>query len=179
MKTVAASRRAYLAGAAVLLSVSLTSCGQSAEQSQSATSAAATAAESTAAATSAEPTTDSLTDVWRLQVGDCYLSEDYPDGALEIPLVECTEPHDREVFYAEDLTDEAYPGDEAVTAAAEEICTGDAFTEFVGVTYAASELYVFYLHPTQETWEDLGDREVLCTVSSNAEESASLAGSQR
>lgn len=104
--------------------------------------------------------------VFALQVGDCF--DQPPDGNIaEVAAVPCADPHDNEVFATFDMEggdDAAYPGDEAVTTAAQE-CIGDTFTEYVGITYNESRFGVFPITPTQDTWEsDLNDREIICTA---------------
>ena len=80
----------------------------------------------------------------------------------DVPLVECSEEHDGEFFHSHELSVDSYPGDTAVSGEAEEICAGGAFTDFVGVDYMSSEIYVGYLTPTEQTWNQLDDREILC-----------------
>jgi hypothetical protein len=101
-------------------------------------------------------------DAFTLAVGDCINTS----GATEVetvPVVDCDEPHDLEIFAATDLTGDAFPGDEVVSAELDAFCEGDAFTDFIGLPYADSIYGTSGLHPTAASWAN-GDRELLCTV---------------
>ena len=106
--------------------------------------------------------------VWQLEVGDCF--DDW-DGATaqtgsqeitDVPIVECAEPHDNEIYSMEDLPDGSYPGNAAVEEAVVEMCY-DGFEAFVGLPYEESTLDFGWLFPTADSWAD-GDREVVCFV---------------
>lgn len=102
-------------------------------------------------------------DVFSLQVGDCFDNEsEEADEIANVPAVPCAEPHDNEVYYAFDLDDGAYPGEEAISQAAFTECLG-SFETYVGNTYEASALDISYLSPTPEGWDE-GDQEVLCIL---------------
>lgn len=106
------------------------------------------------------------TSVFELEVGTCY--NDPEDGATEVARLEtvsCDEAHDNEVFALIDYPageGEAFPGSDALGAFADEACV-PAFEEYVGRSYADSELYYYSLRPTEETWAD-GDREIVCAL---------------
>lgn len=107
------------------------------------------------------------------EVGACLvyseLEADQAEGITEIPTVECTEEHDGQVIGKFDMEDGDFPGADAVTAAADEGCAA-AFTEFVGVAPEESTLpiaYINYVYPTEETWNQANDREILCIAQSN------------
>ncbi|WP_160050318.1 MULTISPECIES: septum formation family protein [unclassified Nocardiopsis] len=112
--------------------------------------------------------------VMELNVGDCFV-ESSMNTALadsevsDVPLVDCAEEHDSEFFFSHEMTEDEYPGDAATQTQAEEICTGQNFTDFVGVSYDESEIYAAYLYPTQETWDLLNDREIICYVNTPGE----------
>lgn len=104
-----------------------------------------------------------------LQVGDCV---DLPGiGLPETVEVEtalrrdCTEPHGVEIYAAgpvEEDPEVAYPGDEAVVEAADELCLA-SFAAYVGVEYVDSALEVLHLRPDESAWSQ-GDRTVHCGV---------------
>ncbi|WP_435105400.1 septum formation family protein [Nocardiopsis synnemataformans] len=114
--------------------------------------------------------------VMDLNVGECFVESEM-DAALasgevsNIPLVDCAEEHDSEFFFAHDMTEAEYPGTDATMTQADELCTGENFTNFIGVSYAESEIYVGHLYPTQETWDQFDDREIICyaTTSNSGE----------
>lgn len=123
--------------------------------------------------------------VMTLNVGDCF-DEEAMNTALmnseitDVPLVDCAEEHDSEFFHSHQMTGDEYPGDGEIQTQADELCSGDAFTDFIGVSYEESETYVAHLSPTQESWEQLDDREILCYVNVPGEKvTGTLEGSAR
>lgn len=103
--------------------------------------------------------------VFDLEVGDCFNDAGIEEGATEVanvPIVDCEELHDYEVFAAFDMTEESYPGDAATRDIALDGCV-ERFDVFVGLPYEQSVLDVTYLYPTQQTWDD-GDREIVCAL---------------
>lgn len=114
-------------------------------------------------------------DVFALKVGDCINTS----GAGEVetvPVVDCAEPHDQEIFAATNLTGDTFPGDTVVSDELDAFCMGDVFTDFIGLPYADSIFYTSGFYPTAASWEN-GDRELLCTVGNeNAQTTGTLAG---
>lgn len=100
-----------------------------------------------------------------LRVGDCFNGPgaDGADTVLTVMVVPCDELHEFEVYHAFDLADGAYPGTDTVQERWIAGCL-DEFEGFVGVPFDESELDISGIFPTEETWNDLGDREVLCSV---------------
>ena len=122
-------------------------------------------------------------DVFSIQVGDCLQEpEANADGTVStVPVVPCSEPHTYEAYQSSlvDEGDGSYPGEDLVLDQAETVCL-DGFETFVGVAYESSELGFTYYYPTVETWESLGDREILCLIYDPAGEiSGSLEGAGR
>lgn len=99
--------------------------------------------------------------VFELEVGDCIST---PSGPT-VTGVPCDQPHDFEVYALFDVpggADAAYPGDSAISDTADTGCQGDRFTSYVGEPYATSEIYATSLSPSEATWTQQGDREVVC-----------------
>jgi hypothetical protein len=122
-------------------------------------SVAATASQAAASDAAGE-----MVSAFDLEVGDCF---DTPDPTLveEVERIDCASPHTYEIYAAvlhPGGNNDPYPGDEALATFAEDECIA-AFEPFVGLDYDSSELFIFYLQPTDETWR-VGDREVLCSV---------------
>jgi hypothetical protein len=125
--------------------------------------------------------------VMDLNVGDCFVEEEMNTAlssgeVSNIPLVDCAEEHDSEFFFAYDMTEAEYPGDEATRTQAEELCTGEEFTDFVGVEYLESDIYVGHLYPTQQSWDQFDDREIICYVTTSSTDemvTGTLQGSNR
>jgi len=147
--------------AATICSLILAACGGASSEPSSATDESDGASASEAAATAGTGETISVFD---LSTGQCF---DAPDADIieEVELIDCASPHTYEIYAAINHSagpNDAYPGDEEIAAFAEDECR-TAFEPFVGLDYDSSELFIFYLHPTADTWR-IGDREVLCTV---------------
>lgn len=103
---------------------------------------------------------------FEVQVGDCF-----DDGQLsaeasevqEVDAIPCDQPHDNEVYAIFDLPDGDYPGDEAVVEQSGKGCA-ERFAEFTGTAYEDSQLEITQLFPTEDSWNTLDDREVVCAV---------------
>lgn len=95
-----------------------------------------------------------------LQIGDCI--EELLDGVpvTELPAVPCSEPHIGEVYAKFDLADGPFPGEETVAQQGETGCV-DRLASFPQEILDDPGLEIFYLQPTQRSWE-LGDREIVC-----------------
>ncbi len=105
-----------------------------------------------------------------IAVGDCM---DVPDEDVfsTIDTIDCTEPHDLEVFALVDLSEysfdfssiASYPGDDEVYTAAFDACWIE-FETYVGVPYEDSVIYMDAFTPTLEGWDEQGDRIVNCVL---------------
>ena len=100
--------------------------------------------------------------VFSLRVGQCF---DDPNVAAaeitDVVIVDCDSPHDSEVYAAFDLAGSVYPGADEVFDAAQLGCV-DRFSAYVGETLAGSELGATFLAPTEQSWGNSDDREVVC-----------------
>ncbi|WP_150243230.1 septum formation family protein [Nocardiopsis quinghaiensis] len=126
----------------------------------------------------AEPVGPEDTDVFSFFVGDC-VNEITAEGEFsEAPKIDCSEPHDQEVYHSEDLRESgAYPGLDQVSAMADDVCHA-AFEGFVGTAPEGSGLGFTPWFPTEEGWTGYDDREVLCLVFDPAgQTTGTLAGS--
>lgn len=104
-------------------------------------------------------------DVNVLVVGDCLneMEVDYDDSVSTVPIVDCSEPHDLEVYHGGSLDGGLdFPGRDEVIELVDEGCY-EAFETFVGIPIEDSSLSFQTLFPMEESWE-LGDREYLCLV---------------
>lgn len=134
--------------------------------------------------TTGEITESSDADVFSLKVGDCFNQETSEETSEEttevssVPTVPCAEPHDNEAYAASDMPDGDFPGDQAVSDAADTFCY-DEFEKFVGMNYDESELDLRSLFPTDVSWAE-GDQEILCFVfSPDGPVTGTLAGAAR
>ncbi len=104
--------------------------------------------------------------VFAMQVGDCYADD--ATGLIEsLPAVPCAEPHDLEVFALFELPAGPYPGGDAVDAAANDGCL-ERFPGYVGTEYADSVYYFSFLSPTEDGWNAIDDREIVCVLTTDA-----------
>ena len=104
-------------------------------------------------------------DVNVLVVGDCLneMEVSHDDSVSTVPIVDCSEPHDLEVYYGNSLDrDLEYPGREEVVELVDEGCY-EAFETFVGIPAEQSALVTQTLFPLEEGW-DLGERDYLWGV---------------
>ena len=72
-------------------------------------------------------------------------------------------PHDSEVYGSFDLADGEYPGLSGVSSVAEKRCR-EIFADYVGVSYDESVLLATNFVPSESSWDDLDDREVVCLL---------------
>lgn len=107
--------------------------------------------------------------VFDLSVGDCF---DVPSSGniTDVNGIDCDEPHENEVFAIFEIAgdDEApFPGVASISRRAQRRCTGNLFTEYVGVPFGESRFNATSINPTRDTWESaLNDREVICVATS-------------
>lgn len=117
-----------------------------------------TAAERNAAG---EITSAGAVDAFEMFVGDCF-----DDGAFEsteiseVPGVPCSDPHDNEVYATFDIAGD-WPGDERVEELADEGCY-ERFANAIGKSYEESVIAFTTIYPTQGSWKQRDDREVIC-----------------
>ena len=101
-------------------------------------------------------------DAFTIRVGDCFDDRfNISDEVSDVPGVPCSERHDNEVFATFDLTSSDWPGDDWVTEVADEGCL-ERFQGYVGATYEESVLMITTLIPSEGSWNQLEDREVVC-----------------
>ncbi len=127
------------------------------------------------------------TDIFTLQIGDCInepgaagATSDDPVETAEVATVPCSEPHDYEVYFHDEVSFDEYPTNEDdLWAEGENFCY-QAFEPFVGMAYEESTLDFFYDVPTQESWTLANDRAVDCLLFDPAGPATeSLKGAQR
>lgn len=103
--------------------------------------------------------------VLSLETGTCFDDGDAITNELsevtDVPVVDCAEPHDNEVYYTYQMNDGSYPGDDRVFDIADTECLA-SFEPFVGASYETSQLDFGWLVPTEQTWNEANDREIIC-----------------
>lgn len=102
--------------------------------------------------------------VLALEVGDCLVSLDAFAGEFRtVPTTPCAEPHEAEVYAGATLPPGDFPGDEAMGLKGDDLCFS-AFEDFVGTPYAESALDFMSMYPTEDGWNRLDDREIICIL---------------
>ncbi|HZM73304.1 MAG TPA: septum formation family protein [Candidatus Polarisedimenticolia bacterium] len=98
-----------------------------------------------------------------LRVGDCFDIKDPAAETIEdVKAVPCTQEHEYEMFLIRSMASGSYPSDAAFSTFVENECL-PAFGTYVGLSYDESELDVFYVVPSADSWGD-GDRAVQCSI---------------
>ncbi len=107
-------------------------------------------------------------DVFSLKVGDCFIYGDASaDTVSEVDIVPCDTAHDYEAYASVIMDGDTYPGETATQEQADADCLPE-FESYVGIAYDNSTLAYTSFYPTQETWDSLNDREILCLVTDPA-----------
>ena len=103
--------------------------------------------------------------VFAVQEGDCInFPTDQGDGVGSFGAVACTEPHDGEIFELFDITGfDEFPGEQVLAQESDAGCF-NAFESFIGLDVNESMFVVQRVSPSEDTWNDLDDREVICIV---------------
>ena len=110
----------------------------------------------------------STTSALELKVGNCL---DLPNDAemsagfelTTVKTVSCSSEHEAQVYAEKELTGNEFPGTDAIQDIAAEFCT-EEFKTFVGSEIGTSTLDIYPLMPTAESWEQAGDRTLLCVA---------------
>lgn len=104
-----------------------------------------------------------------LRIGDCFNNAGTEgaggeeEGVDTVMVVPCSELHDYEVYHTFDLADGEYPGVDAIEGAWTGGCLAE-FELFVGTSFDQSIFEISAIYPTEATWNEVGDREVICSV---------------
>ncbi|WP_017592017.1 septum formation family protein [Nocardiopsis potens] len=110
-----------------------------------------------------------------IAVGDCLNDESIVGEVSEVPLTECSSPHDSEVYASTTSSATTWPGEDGMAQEAQEFCEAE-FATFIGVSIDQSIYQFSYYTPTQEAF-DAFDREISCVVSDpSGQTTGSLAG---
>lgn len=127
------------------------------------TAAPGASATPTTAAPDAEGAT--LVSVFDVQPGTCIDDPGLASGLVtDLRSVPCEQPHTHEVFQKVTYA----PADGAFDAAqisafANEQCA-QAFAAYVGIPYDQSMYYFLHLAPSEQSWNEQDDRDVLCLL---------------
>ena len=115
-------------------------------------------------------------DVFSLVIGDCFNDETDAETVSTVDIVECSTPHTWEAFESVQMSEADYPGDSATQDEADSSCY-DPFTAYVGVVVDNSIYDYSFYYPTEETWTQINDREILCIVTTTDDFTTKTTGS--
>ena len=103
--------------------------------------------------------------VLSLEEGQCFQDPSDEQSVANVEIVDCDEPHDNEIFHIETLEgdDDEFPGTAEIQELAQEACGGEV-TEFLGGSPTAVGANFSSLNPSEESWSEGGDREIVCLV---------------
>ncbi|MFT5223316.1 MAG: hypothetical protein ACI867_001631 [Glaciecola sp.] len=125
-----------------------------------------------AALTSRQP------NVHNLKIGDCFdEGSDFESEVVQvsnIPIVDCVNAHDAEVYAVFDLRAASFPGQQTINDEALVSCV-DLFEDRVGFPLPLTSLDVAGIWPSEASWAQ-GDRSVACYLS--AIDGSALAGTR-
>lgn len=106
--------------------------------------------------------TDGDIGAFRIEVGDCLRGID-TGYVASAEGVSCDRSHQYEVYHRYQFPEGDFPGKSIVDSTADAECLA-AFEPFVGLNYADSIYGYTSLQPVQDSWDRVGDREVLCLI---------------
>jgi WD40 repeat protein len=112
------------------------------------------------------PPAERAPDLSAFVVGTCVATNTPGDAVRSVPI-DCAKPHALELYASYNLpgtTSESFPGVTNLQNQAQALCSGDAFTSYVGVPVSRSRYNVLPRTPTSESWVT-GLRRVLCFLS--------------
>ena len=104
------------------------------------------------------------TSVFNLERGDCFSASG--DQVATVTVVTCEDTHIYEVFAVFDHqadAGEAYPGDDAILDYADAGCQ-PLFEDYVAIDYQTSIYWITSVTPSNETWDEGDDREIVCAL---------------
>lgn len=99
--------------------------------------------------------------------GTCLLVGKEIDAEVSsLPTIDCKKSHTHEVYavVTAGKKDDVYPGNEALEAVAQRECTAE-FKPYVGSGPFDTKLFFSWLLPTLGSWNDHGDRTIICVAS--------------
>jgi hypothetical protein len=112
---------------------------------------------------SGQITTAGSVDAFEMRVGDCFDDSAFDsDEISEVAGIPCSEPHDNEVYATFDVSGE-WPGEERIEELAFEGCY-DRFEGAIGKSYEDSVIDYTTIYPSQGSWKQRDDREVICVA---------------
>lgn len=152
------TRPALILGvSAAILSLGLSACVPSYGPRSSSPNPARTSSSGRNPSAPSKPATGTIyfTD---LEVGHCF--QDWTEGDTQVMAVDCSAPHDNEVYYVAELTDDDLPSENDLENRSLGLCLA-SFEPYVGALPEETTLDYGWLFPSDESWSE-GDRDITC-----------------
>jgi len=94
-------------------------------------------------------------------VGTCFERQATIDskGAYVDPI-DCTEMHDSEVFFSGNVSETTYPDSDGWQQVVLDTCH-PAFKTYTGVTFGQNSWQIYYIYPSQQSWDN-GSHLLVC-----------------
>jgi len=110
-----------------------------------------------------------------VEVGDCINAppEDMA-RVTSLPEVECSQPHEGEVYAIVKVTDSDFPGQSVLETEYRNQCLPE-LESYAPAATTDPDISISILYPTQETW-DQGDRDVVCIATTEDKRTGSIKG---
>jgi hypothetical protein len=108
---------------------------------------------------------DQTLGAWELHTGDCVMSlgevlHDETESGDVVQVVDCSEPHDGEIIADRMVLESTFPGSDVLKSMTDSFClSADA-----GMPWGTSELELWSLYPSEESWASAADRRILCAL---------------
>ena len=99
--------------------------------------------------------------VTELEPGQCF--DLAADEAFALVKPDCSWQHDHEVFAMKELDGASFPGDDAVTDAANDFCTTEYIARAAASPSENGRYSIEFFGPSAKGWAE-GDRAVLCSM---------------
>ena len=140
-----------------ILSLGLSACLPSYGPRSSSPNPARTSSSGRNPTTPSKPVTGTISFA-DLEVGQCF--QDWTAGDTQVMAVDCSTPHDNEVYYVAELTDDDLPSENDLENRSLGLCLA-SFEPYVGALPDETTLDYGWLFPSDESWSE-GDRDIAC-----------------
>ena len=152
------ARPALILGvAAAILSLGLSACIPSYGPRSSSPNPARTSSSGRNPSAPSKPATGTIYFA-DLEVGHCF--QDWTEGDTQVMAVDCSAPHDNEVYYVVELTADDLPSENDLENRSLGLCLA-SFEPYVGALPDETTLDYGWLFPSDESWSE-GDHTIAC-----------------
>lgn len=152
------ARPALILGvSAAILSLGLSACLPSYGPRSSSPNPARTSSSGRNPTTPSKPATGTISFA-DLEVGQCF--QDWTAGDTQVMAVDCSTPHDNEVYYVAELTDDDLPSEDDLESRSLGLCFA-SFEPYVGALLDETTLNYGWLVPGAKDWSK-GDHTIAC-----------------